>query len=171
MNRDSATHLKPQERDIFYLSMFPRIPCAVELHEVLSDPSGYPWQPKWHLSLVGAAIPVSLCVEGNLLVCSGAEFRPDCGSATKADYNRLWEYSAPLPKRVCQWVSSIYGDRGKEHEAGAAGRPGARQGWDAEWDFQTLNQTEERRKQARFLVNQTLEVRVPTSRVKPSLSN
>lgn len=65
-------------------------------------------------------------------------------------------------------MSPIYGDRGKEHEAGAAGRPGARQ--NAEWDFQTLNQTEEGRKQARFLVNQTLEVRVPTSRVKPSLS-
>lgn len=32
-------------------------------------------------------------------------------------------------------------------------------------------QRKEGRKQARFLVNQTLEVRVPTSRVKPSLSN
>lgn len=31
-------------------------------------------------------------------------------------------------------------------------------------------QRKEGRKQARFLVNQTLEVRVPTSRVKPSLS-
>ena len=50
---------------------------------------------------------------------------------------------------------------------GAAGRPEARQGWDAEWDFQNLRHTEEgskqARKQASSLMSQTVEVRVPAT--------
>lgn len=78
--------------------MFARIPCAVERHEVLSGPSTYPCQT----AVTYLWLQQLSCHKGNLLVCAGAEFRPDCGSATKAEYNRLREYSIPLPRRVCQ---------------------------------------------------------------------
>lgn len=143
--------------------MFARIPCAVEQHEVLSGASTYPCQTSaaylWLQQLPRH--------KGNLLVCASAEFRPDwlCNKGRVEQIMRVFSSSS--------WeglsVSATHLWRQRQRGwGGAAGRAEARQGWDAEWDFQTLRHTEEgskqARKQASSLISQTVEVRVPASR-------